>query len=50
LAAKSFNAVIRNGDVVESIERIGGAGLFDDIEHPVIDLFAPYQRTSAPAH
>jgi len=36
--------VVRNGHVVESIGRIGYAGLFDDLQYPVIDLFAPYLR------
>lgn len=37
--------VIRNGDVLESIQRIGYSGLFDEIEHPTVDLFQPYLGT-----
>jgi hypothetical protein len=42
-------AVIRNGDRVESIHRIGYFGLFDEIERPLVDLFEPYlqERTLA---
>jgi hypothetical protein len=36
--------VVRHGDVRESIDRIGYSGLFDEIERPMVDLFAPYLR------
>jgi len=36
--------VVRNGHEVESLNRLGYSGLFDDLEHPVIDIFAPYLR------
>jgi hypothetical protein len=41
---RNGQVVVRNGHVVESIDRIGHTGLFDDLEHPVIDIFAPYLR------
>jgi hypothetical protein len=34
--------VIRNGDVLEWIERIGGCYLFDAIHRPTVDIFEPY--------
>jgi hypothetical protein len=37
--------VIRNGHVLASFDGPGYSGLFDEIEHPCMDLFAPYLRT-----
>jgi len=34
--------VLRNGDVLEWMERIGGCNLFDAIERPTVDIFELY--------
>jgi Ferredoxin-like domain in Api92-like protein len=41
---RNGQVVIRNGDVLASLDRSGGYGLFDDLLHPAIDLLTPYIR------
>jgi hypothetical protein len=46
---RNGQVVIRNGNVLDSFDRPGYSGLFDEIEHPTLDLFFPYlgKRTLA---
>lgn len=41
---RNGQVVIRGGDVLESFDRIGYFGLFDELEHPTLDLFFPHLR------
>jgi hypothetical protein len=41
---RNGQVVIRNGDVLESFDRTGYCGLFDEIEYPTVNLFEPYLK------
>jgi hypothetical protein len=41
---RNGQVVIRNGNVLDSFDRPGYSGLFDEIEYPTLNLFEPYLK------